>query len=752
MQILIAAAIFAFSIQPTKFAENLLHVPGLLPLSLLLGVIALQAVPLPVAVVKVLSPETYQVYKPVYDMLASDSWMPLTVYQKGTVLECLRIATYIFFYILTVQLLSNGARLRQTVMICSWLAVGIAVVAILQKFSAPDKIYWLRSVPLNAAPMGPWVYRSQYCGFVEIVTPLVLALALYYRPITSSGESWRKRIASFFSKDGTNLYILLGFGVLLLASSIFISLCRGGIIAFSLSFLIFFLLLAWKEAKYSNLLFVALFSCVILSVSWFGWEPIVERFDRILDSAGTVDIGRFPVWENSWQLFKDFSFTGSGFGTFIAIFPHYRTFPGDQIYDHAHNDYLELLTDGGVIGFVLAAWFVLSVIRSGLKMLRRRRDRYSILLSIGALAAMAAMLTHSISDFNMHNGAVGLYFFFLCGLLVSVGNTRFHYQLNETLLPKSTWISRNSLMFAGGIFFCLVLFVQGGVLLARLQYHSVKDIYLSRQLSEQYLRQISTTLQRAEQLDPLEGIYPFLQGDVQRYLHKFDTALASFVTASRKDPLDGAFLQRIGLMLPKDRQQDAELLLQKGAERTLKKDQLMLTRVEWLLENNQRAKAIEVLREAIAAKTELVTVVIPLLQSFSFSREELAAVLPKNVKSWMQCGTFLEKMGNLEDAAYFWQHALDFLSNEGIIQPGWFSQLFNYYRKQKDDEKALEVLRLGTEKLPNYPQFHEWLGDYYTKEGIVYRAQEEYQQALLLEPLNQSIRQKVEKLSKPQQK
>ena len=205
-------------------------------------------------------------------------------------------------------------------------------------------------------------------------------------------------------------------------------------------------------------------------------------------------------------------------------------------------------------------------------------------------------------------------------------------------------------------------------------------------------------------------------------------------------------------MLPKDRQHDAELLLQKGAERTLKKDQLMLTRVEWLLENKQRDKAIVVLREAIASKTALVTVVIPLLQSFSFTKEELAAVLPENVKSWMQCGTFLEKMGNLEDAAYFWQHALDFLGNESIIQPGWFSQLFNYHKKQKDDEKALEVLRLGIEKLPHYPRFHEWLGDYYATEGIVYRALEEYQQALLLEPLNEAIRQKIEKLGKPQQK
>jgi O-antigen ligase len=751
VQLFIAASIFVFCLQRGPSADKLFHVPGLIPLLLLVGWMGMQIVPLPVSVVKILSPETYQAYKPVYDMLEGDRWMPLSVHVKGTVLETIRITSYIFFYILTVQILCRGDRLKRTVLICSWLAIGVAVIALLQKFSSPGKIYWLRTVTVNAHPVGPWIYRSQYCGYMELVAPLVLALSLYYRPVVSSGESLRRRIAAFFSKDGGNLYILLGFGLLILASSTFISLSRGGIIAFSLSFLFFFLLLAWKEARYSGLFYIGIISCLILSVSWFGWEPIAQRFDNIINSSGDVDIGRFPIWKDSWPLFKDFWLTGSGFGTFIAVFPKYRTFPGSEIYDHAHNDYLELLTDGGIIGFVLVAWFVIVIIRSGLQMLRRRRDRYSILLSIGALTGIVATLIHSISDFNMHNGAVGLYFFFVCGLLVAAGHTRFHYQLNATLLPRSAWLSQNILMFSGGVLFCLVLFGQGGPILARLQYGNIKNIYISRQLSEQRLHEVSSALQQSARFDPLEGLYSYWQGDAERYLNTPDKALASYILAALKDPMDGAFLQRIGLMLPKERQKEAEYLLQKGVERTLKKDLLILTRIEWLLAIDQRGKAMQVLNEAIGENSKLVGVVMPLLQSFSFTREEIAAVLPKNVEVWMMCGRFFEKIGYLEDAVYFRQHALQYLGNESKFQPEWFSQLFNYYRKIKDDEKALEVLRLGIEKLPNYPRFHEWLGDYYAADGIVYRALEEYQQVLLIEPLNEGIRRKVEKLNKQQQ-
>jgi tetratricopeptide (TPR) repeat protein len=331
--------------------------------------------------------------------------------------------------------------------------------------------------------------------------------------------------------------------------------------------------------------------------------------------------------------------------------------------------------------------------------------------------------------------------------LVAAANTRFHYQLDTTLLPTSNWLSSRRLLIAGTIFCCAVLLVPGGALLASWQYHRVSDIYLSRQLSEKYLDEISETLQQTARLDPLEGLYPFMEGEVQRFGKDPDKALASYLSAGRKDPLDGAFLQRIGLMLPKERQQDAAWLLEIGAERSLKKEQLMLTRVQWLLENGQRTKAIEVLRGGIAEKSGLVTVVLPLLQSHAFTREELVAVLPNRVTSWLECGAYLEKSGSLEDAAYCWDHALDFLESEHKVLPIWFSQLHEYYKRHKEEEKGLAVLRLAIEKLPDYPRFHEWLGDYYMEVGIVYRAVEEYRQALLLEPANVSIRAKIEKLS-----
>ena len=316
------------------------------------------------------------------------------------------------------------------------------------------------------------------------------------------------------------------------------------------------------------------------------------------------------------------------------------------------------------------------------------------------------------------------------------------------LASGDAWLSKKLFLLAGGIFLGTALLIQGGVLLARWKYEGVRSIYLSRQLGEDPLQAIAATLKQATQLDPFDGMYPFLLGDVERYLQHPDKALEHYVQAARRDPLDGAYLQRIALMLPEEHRQYAEILMEKGSERTLHKDDLMLTRAEWLLKTNQRDKVIEVLRDGLAQNQKLVTVVIPLLQRDSFTREETAAVLPASVDVWIQYGSFLEKMGNLEDAEYFRSHALNFLEGESKIESGWFVQLYNFYKMQQEDAKALEVLRLGVEKLPDYAPFHIWLGDYYATGGIIYRAKEEYQQALLLEPKNEAVRKRIEKITK----
>jgi len=721
-------------------------VPGMLPLVLLVVWMIFQSLPLPTPIVQTANRAIFDIYKPIYDVSGQNQWIPLTVNQKATLFECMRIASYALFYFLTIQFLSNGARLKKTVRIVSYLAIAIAFMAIIQKFSSPDKIYWFRSTPENAGTVGPWVYHNHYAGFMEMMCPLVFALFLFYRPTMDNKKTLRTRIVTAFTMPGSNLHFFLGFGAIVIVASIFVSLSRGGVISLSLALVMFLAILPKRIFKFRFVTYSFLAGCVVLMVTWFGWGSVVDKFGTTFTETGGIYDIRLMLWQDSLRIFSDFFLMGTGFGTFIHIYPLYKTLSTDAILDHAHNDYIELLTDGGIIGFTLAAWFILVIIIHGWKKIQYRSDRYAILLSIGALSGIISILIHSVTDFNMHNGANGLYFFFLCGLLVSAGNTRIYYRTRPTLLDKAGSNTKSFLFVASLLLLLVTIFARGGAIVASAVYEKVANTYLSRNLHAEKISIVASAASRASRYDPFEGKYSFALGSAQIFLLDPGAALASFIKASEKDPLSGIYLQRLALMLTTVDKDAAEKLMPIAYARALNKDYLVLTWVEWLLSIDERDKAVKMLQKIFSDKPKLVMKFMPVMAAYSFDRQEITTMMPQSVSVWARYGSWSEKNGNMEDAEFYRTHALDFLDREEVIKPWYFSQLYWFYIKQKKYDQALVVLREASARLPEYAKFHVYLGDHFRREDILYRAKEEYEQALLLEPADERTREKLEKL------
>ncbi len=720
-------------------------VPGIIPLFLLLLFMWGQLLPLPPSLVAIIAPGIHKAYAPIIAVSEGSQWIPLTVNQKSTLLEALRISSYVLFYILTIQLLSRQELLRKTVKIVVWLAAAIAFLAILQKFTSPDLIYWFRAAPENASPVGPWIYRNHYAGFMELLFPIVLALFFYYRPRIDRKTSWRQKVVSTLSSHGSSEYFFLGFSAILIISSIFIGLSRGGIISATLALLFFLVLLSKKSSHRGRIAPLILFSSLLLVITWFGWDPIMERFNATTDASGAIKEGRLLVWKDCLPYIKDFFLTGSGFGTFIHTFPQYSNQPPATIYDHAHNDYLELFTDGGLIGFILVAGFVCIVLKNGFVQLKIRREPYSVFLIIGALSAIFSIMIHSITDFNMHNGANGLYFFFLCGLLISAGNTRIHFRNRRTLLPEDR---------AGWKFSCLTalplliltIVVQSGIISARQHFQEASKIYinplLSKSLLTEQLAQIDTTIGQ----DPLEGLYSSYKGNILSFLKDHSAALDNYIDAARKDPLEGAYLQRVGLHLPKDKEALTAILMTEGYKRGLNKEQHVLVLAEWYMNREERQKAVFVLQQGSRQFSDIAKRLPPFLLNYHFTRDEITQILPEKPGPWIALGVFYERAAQVEESEYYRRRALEFIANDDKILPSYFTQLYQFYRKQKRINDAVAVLHQGIEWLPDYAPFHIYLGDYYNKQKITYRAREEYEQALMLEPGNDRIRKRLERL------
>ncbi len=745
VEILVFLTALAYFFHLRKTSEPLLRIPGILPLSLLLLWMFLQMIPLPPDLVKLIAPAIHQTYAPLLDLNGNNHWIPLTVNQKATLLEWIRITSYGVFYILTVQLLGRSEALIKTVKIIAWLAIGIAFLAIIQKFTSPHEIYWFRPTPENSGATGPWVYKNHYAGFMELVFPLTLALFFYYRPPVTYQQNLRTRIASIFTAPSSNLHFFMGFGVVLILASVFLALSRGGIIAINLGLFFFLLLLTSKRAKPGSVLPLVLIGSLFLAVTWLGWDPILAKFDKTFTETGGITDGRLLIWQDCAPMIHEFLFTGSGFGTFLHVYPQYSTLPFTDIVDHAHNDYIELLTDGGIIGFLLAAWFVVTILIHGFHKLRSRRDHYSILVIIAGLTAIFSLLLHSFTDFNMHNGANGLYFFFLCGLLVSAGNTRLQYRTRPTLLSPVSPRWRWTFLAALPLLLLTVTF-QGGILMAANYYQQLSRVYLNPQLSKQTLQKLLTTINKAITLDPLEGSYPYYKGNLFFTLKQPDAAFANYLLAANKDPREGAYLQRLGMFLTTTNIDKAAQLMAAGYARGLNKEKLILTWAEWLQRMNRKEEAITALHQGFSQFPQLAPRFFPQMLIFPFSREEIEAIFPEKVNIWIQYGKFKEELGQMDEAEYYRRRALDFIDKEESAKPGYFLQLYWFYQRQKQTDKAIAVLRHGIELLPDYGPFHLYLGDYYKQQNIPYRAKEEYEQARILDPTNESILKRLETL------
>lgn len=721
--------------------ETFFKIPGIIPLFLLLAWMLLQLLPLPASIVRVISPSTFALYSPFLELEPSQQWIPLTVNPGASLLLFFTFSSYALFYILTVYHLSSGNKLKQTLIIITTLASIIGVEAILQKLTSPEAIYWFRTTP-SSSPMGPWVYRNHFAGFMEMLFPLVIALFLFYRPHIQYEQSLKNKFIAAFTMTGANRYLLFGSAAILMAVSILFSLSRGGIITLSIAFLffIFFSARATQDKRTQWIFFLTI--SAVLVVTWLGWQPIMDRFGSMWGEDGLNTGGRFPIILDSVAIIKKHPFFGTGFGTFIDTYPTVRTISGSSIYDHAHNDYIELLADGGIVGFVLCGCFVFSILINSIKTLNRRREPYAILITSGALTGLLALLFHSFVDFQMYNGANALYFFFLCGLAVSGANTRYQYRSRPTLLEES-----KHLAFITPSILALLLLItattynyrqsKADQLAAPLQ-----SIFLNHNIPTTRLKEIHQLYAQASNLNPLEAEYTSRMGQVSLLVNRNDIARNNFFQTCMLQPMSGFYLQQLGLSLEDDNKDLKETILTLGIEREPLNIDRYLTYAEWLITRKKRSDALKIIDQAFQRIPEKALELSSYLVTKQFSRSEIEAVISPIPSTWFAFGMRMEKRKQPAEAEFYYLKTFEH-PEQGEILPSYFSRLYNLYQRQGEKEKANTILRKAIDHFPEYAPFRVQLGDYYRREGIPYRALEEYQQALILDPESSTARQRL---------
>jgi O-antigen ligase len=374
-----------------------------------------QYLPLPQYILSILSPFRHEVLLTSNEMISNPlswdtlSYSPLLSFSWWTFLLC----AFLFFIVL-----KNFCDSRKSLKLLVGLMVGLAIVeaiyGLIQALIPSLGVLWvdyIRSYMGDAR--GTFINRNHFAGFIEMVWPLALGftLALGYR---GKEIDLRKLLAS----DQFNKQILLVLGMVVMLLALLLSRSRGGITGAFIGIFTFILLTRSAHKRLPLgfwLMGGAMVGLILLYGIKIGFDPIIERFLLI----GEGD-SRLSIWQDSLMMFTDHPL-GIGLGNFSNIFPIYNVSNVSETrYLYAHNDYLQLLVEAGIPGFLalLSGFFVFlgkSVYK--IRKLEPQDDPLRFFLAVGALSGLVSIAFHSFFDFNLHMPANLIYFVTLIAIV-----------------------------------------------------------------------------------------------------------------------------------------------------------------------------------------------------------------------------------------------------------------------------------------------------------------------------------------------
>jgi O-antigen ligase len=270
-----------------------------------------------------------------------------------------------------------------------------AFFALAQALTSDGKFFWVYTPRFRGSMYGSYVNRDHYAGLMEMLVPFPLVVSMGHR-----------------LRGGKRA--LVAFSAILMASTIFLSGSRGGMLAFVVEIVLFASLTLMQRRNFRVALgLMAVCFLVIAFLVFLGKGQVLGRLGDL--SPGI----RWNMTKDCLKIFFHRPVWGWGLGTFPTIYPGYRSFYTNLFVNEAHNDYAQLLVETGLLGFGVMLWFLARLYQYGLPTSRLWELRWDGAVSLAALLGCTGILFHSFVDFNLQIPANAALFYVLCGLAAS---------------------------------------------------------------------------------------------------------------------------------------------------------------------------------------------------------------------------------------------------------------------------------------------------------------------------------------------
>jgi putative inorganic carbon (HCO3(-)) transporter len=324
-----------------------------------------------------------------------------------------------------IRFTDSEARLRKLTYVVIAIGVASAVFGLVRFAAQSGEGGFVLHYLKPQVGFGFFINGNHFAFLLEMAFGLIAGLAIF----------------GGIAKRGTRLFLAFAITIWVATS---LSNSRGGIFALVCQMILSWLLLVSMKrtgtdrSRFEKVLQVvssssalraatlaAMLVVVVVGTLWVGGDKLTEGVSNVSRDFSAdsekVRVRRGDIWKASWRLFEAYPITGCGFGGFSAAITKYHEGAGNFELRQAHNDYLEILASGGLIGAVLGIWFFFGVCNTLAARIQSDAG-FTLAARWGAIIALFGVAIHSLVEFGLH--IVGNSAVFIALLAISLVNVR----------------------------------------------------------------------------------------------------------------------------------------------------------------------------------------------------------------------------------------------------------------------------------------------------------------------------------------
>jgi putative inorganic carbon (HCO3(-)) transporter len=272
---------------------------------------------------------------------------------------------------------------------------------------------------------GTFEQPNPYGGYLGLILPLAYSLMVASFKIQDTG--YRIQDASS-DRSWPFAFLFYGLACAVIAIALIMTWSRGAWLGFIAAFIVMNVVRSRRAAVLFALALILLSFVIVMGGLQLLPEAIIQRFLDFLPFLGGVDISRVEItpanfavierlahWQAGWDMFSEHPWLGVGIGNYEPVYPAYALPRWNDPLGHAHNYYLNIAAETGLVG--LSAYLILwaAVFWQAWQTVRRTSGYWQG-VAVGILGILTHLAVHNFFD-NLYVHAMYVHVAILLGLI-----------------------------------------------------------------------------------------------------------------------------------------------------------------------------------------------------------------------------------------------------------------------------------------------------------------------------------------------